>query len=66
MTGFVCGRLWGGLRVFESEEKVRKLISRTATKFDLAGRQALDAGFGGGRGGVYLDLSAEQYRKLRG
>ena len=51
--------------MFESEEKVRELISRTATKFDLAGRQALDAGFEMGRGGVYLDLSTEQYQKLR-
>lgn len=55
----------GRSRTFGSEDKLRELIVRTPTRFDLAGKQALEHAFAGGRGGLYLELTGEQYRKLR-
>jgi hypothetical protein len=43
--------------------KLRELIARTPTRFDLAEKQALEHAFEGGRGGVDLELTREQYRK---
>jgi hypothetical protein len=55
----------GRIRCFGSEEKLRELIARTQTTFTLEDRQALDHATALGRGGVYLQLSGEQYEKLR-
>lgn len=55
----------GRIRKFGSADKLRELIARTPTRFDLAGKQALEVAFSGGRGGVYLELSQDQYQKLR-
>jgi len=54
----------GRIRKF-SEENLRELIARTPTRFDLPGKQALDSAFGNGFGGVFLDLTAAQYQKLK-
>ena len=37
-----------------------------AKQFDLAGKQVREHAFEGGRGGVYLELTAGQYLKLKG
>jgi len=55
----------GRSRSFGSEDKLRELIARTPTRFDPAGKQALEHAFTGGRGGLYLELTEEQYRKLK-
>jgi len=55
----------GRIRHFGSEDKLRELIARTPTRFDLAGKQALDHAFAGGRGGVYLNLTGAQYVALK-
>lgn len=60
-----CSLPVGRIRHFGSEDKLRELIVRTPTRFDLAGKQALDHAFQGGHGGVYLELTAEQYMKLK-
>lgn len=56
----------GRIRTFGSADKLRELIARTPTRLDLAAKQALEHAIQGGRGGVYLDLTSEQYRKLKG
>lgn len=79
MTFFVRGDGWvcsfveadlktpiGRIRQFGSADKLRELIARTPTRFDLAGKQALAHAIEGGRGGLYLELTGEQYRKLKG
>jgi hypothetical protein len=55
----------GRIRTFATADKVRELIARTPTLLDLAGKQALEHAIRGGRGGIYLELTVEQYRKLR-
>ncbi len=69
---WVCGFLEpdlktpvGRSRSFGKEAKLRELIARTPTKLTLADHQALDAGIANGRGGLYLELTGEQYRKLK-
>lgn len=51
---------------FRSEEKVRELAERGGCSMNLESRQALDHGIEIGRGGVWLELTEEQYRKLKG
>ena len=78
VTFFLRGDVWvcsfmepdlktpiGRSRAFGSEHKLRELIARTPTRFDLAGKQALEHAFAGGRGGLYLKLTGEQYWKLK-
>jgi len=50
--------------VFQQPEKVIDMARRGGAAFNLAGRQALEGGIGNGRGGVWLNLTEEQYRKL--
>jgi hypothetical protein len=50
---------------FATPDKVEELIRRGGGMKDLADRQAVEHGIGMGRGGVYLSLTEEQYRKLR-
>jgi hypothetical protein len=52
-------------RTFGSTDKVRELVDRTRTPLDLAGHQALEHALNQGRGGLYLNLTEAQYRKLR-
>jgi hypothetical protein len=55
----------GRVRQFGSAHKLRELIARTPTRFDLAGKQALEHAIQGGRGGLYLHLTDEQYKALK-
>ena len=49
---------------FKDEEKVRDLVERGSAERTLADHQALEHGISTGRGGVWLQLTAEQYKKL--
>jgi hypothetical protein len=50
---------------FATIDKVSDLVSRVGVLKDLADKQAFEHGIQIGRGGVYLDLTAEQYAKLK-
>jgi hypothetical protein len=50
---------------FQTPEKVEELIRRGGGMHDLASRQAVEHGLDMGRGGVYLNLTEEQYRTLK-
>ena len=60
-----CRTLIGRIRRFPDEASIRALIDRTQTKLNTEDRQALDYALNNGRGGLYLMLTAEQYRKLK-
>ena len=47
-----------------SEDKVREMAKRGGATMTLDAIQALDHGIEIGRGGIWLELSEEQYRKL--
>jgi hypothetical protein len=49
---------------FVTPDKVEELIRRGGGMRDLADRQAVEHGIEMGRGGVYLNLTEEQYRRL--
>lgn len=55
----------GRVRQFGTADKLRDLVARTPTRFDLAGKQALEHALQGGRGGLYLELTDDQYRALK-
>ena len=55
----------GKIRTFPDDASIRALIDRTQTKLNTEDRQALDYALNNGRGGLYLMLTAEQYRKLK-
>jgi hypothetical protein len=57
-------RAIGPLRVWKSSDVIQELIRRTPTKLDLAAHQALDIAFETGRGGIFLNLTPEQYARL--
>jgi hypothetical protein len=48
-----------------SSDRIMELAERVGALRNLESRQALEHGIGVGRGGVFLILSDEQYRKLR-
>jgi hypothetical protein len=50
---------------FATEEKVRELVRRCGAPSDLESEQTLEYGIGSGRGGVYLDLTPDQYNLLK-
>jgi hypothetical protein len=50
---------------FTDSEKIRELARRGEAWGDSESRQMLEYGIEVGRGGVYLRLTPEQYRKLR-
>ena len=50
---------------FNDPEKIRRIVEKVGNFADLQDRQALDYGLQMGRGGVWLQLSEEQYRRLR-
>ena len=50
---------------FASEEKVRELVERAGGFKKLEDRQAFDYALTIGRGGVNLNLTEEQYKKLK-
>jgi hypothetical protein len=49
----------------DSPAKLFELAERGGSNLNLEGRQALDHGIETGRGGLWLDLSEEQYAKLK-
>jgi hypothetical protein len=49
---------------FQSHEKIRELAKRGGGNMSLEIRQALDHGIEIGRGGIWLELSEEQYQTL--
>ncbi|MGI4831130.1 MAG: hypothetical protein ACRYFU_23515 [Janthinobacterium lividum] len=42
------------------------MVARTPTKLMQEDKQALEYALSKGRGGLYLNLTAAQYRKLKG
>jgi len=50
---------------FKDAEKIRTIIDKVGNFANLQDRQALDYGLAIGRGGVWLQLTEEQYRRLR-
>ncbi len=50
---------------FKSPEKIRIIVEKVGNFADLQERQALDYGLEMGRGGVWLQLTEEQYRRLK-
>lgn len=50
---------------FRDPEKIRTIVERVGNFADLQERQALDYAIQIGRGGVWLELTAEQYTKLK-
>jgi hypothetical protein len=50
---------------FADPEKIRELAKRGEAMGTLEARQMLEHAIEMGRGGVYLRLTPEQYRKLR-
>jgi hypothetical protein len=55
----------GRIRKFSHADRVTELIGRTPTAMNLEARNMLEHALSGGRGGMYLDLTGEQYRKLK-
>jgi hypothetical protein len=55
----------GHIRTFGTADKIREVIAKTPTKMDLAAHAAVEHGIQGGRGGVWLDLTHEQYQNLK-
>jgi hypothetical protein len=51
---------------FSDERKIRELAERGRAFANLEARHALNQGIANGRGGIYLALTEEQYRKLKG
>jgi hypothetical protein len=49
---------------FQSREKIRELAERGGGNMSLETRQSLDHGIEIGRGGIWLELSEEQYQTL--
>lgn len=48
-----------------SQEKLLEIAERGGAKMDLEARQALRRAIDMGRGGIWLELTEEQYRKLK-
>jgi len=72
-TGWYCQFLEADLKTplprklnFGTPDKIVELVRRTGSLKDLACRQALEHGIEMGRGGVFLNLTDEQYAALKG
>jgi hypothetical protein len=50
---------------FRDPEKVRAIVGKVGSFANLQDRQALDYGLATGRGGVWLQLTKEQYLRLK-
>lgn len=50
---------------FRDPEKIRSIVEKVDNFANLQDRQALDYGLEIGRGGVWLQLTEEQYRRLK-
>jgi hypothetical protein len=49
----------------KSEEQLREMAKRGGANMNLESLQAMDHGISIGRGGVWLELTEEQYQKLK-
>ena len=49
---------------FQDPSKIRAIVEKVGNFANLQDRQALDYGLEIGRGGVWLQLTDEQYRRL--
>jgi hypothetical protein len=49
---------------FNNKEKLREIAERGGCNMNLEARQSLDHGIEIGRGGIWLEISEEQYRRL--
>jgi hypothetical protein len=49
---------------FNNQEKLREIAERGGCNMNLEARQSLDHGIEIGRGGIWLEISEEQYRRL--
>lgn len=59
-------RALGRIRTLATEEAVRGIIERTPTVLSDDERRRLEQDLARGRGGVWLELTEEQYRKVCG
>jgi hypothetical protein len=50
---------------FKSHEKIREMAERGGCEMNLEARASFDHGIEIGRGGLWLELSEEQYQKLK-
>ncbi len=50
---------------FRDPEKIRAIVDKVGNFANLQDRQALDYGLEIGRGGVWLQLTEEQYKQLK-
>ena len=50
---------------FKDAEKIRAIVDKVGNFANLGDRQALDYGLNVGRGGVWLQLTKEQYLRLK-
>jgi hypothetical protein len=50
---------------FTSDAKVRDIAERGGCNMNLEARQGLDHGIEIGRGGIWLELTEDQYRRLK-
>lgn len=50
---------------YDTADKVTAIFEQSQSRKTTEFRQALDVGIELGRGGIYLELSDEQYQKLR-
>jgi hypothetical protein len=57
-------RALGRIRTVETEEAVREMIRRTPTRLSLEDWHMLDEAFKKGRGGLFLELTDEQYQAV--
>jgi hypothetical protein len=51
--------------VFAGDDKIVELAKRSGALKDLAAKRALEQGINGGRGGLFLKLTPDQYIKLK-
>jgi hypothetical protein len=56
----------GAMLNFATPDKVIAIAERAGVFPDLEARHAMNYGIEMGRGGIYLELTAEQYQKLKG
>jgi hypothetical protein len=50
---------------FKGDDKIREIADRGGCNMNLEARQSLDHGIEIGRGGIWLELTEEQYRGLK-
>jgi hypothetical protein len=50
--------------IFQDKQKVIEMAKRGGADCTLAGRQAIEHGLQNGRGGVWLNLCEEQWKRL--